>query len=92
MWFGLSSEDGGAIDGATSSAYKRPMHGLCCYQNIYCIYVDNILCIYICNGYQARFIFFFSLEVSVSLFPSFLYSVMLVFNSFTPNSVWYLEL
>lgn len=47
VWFGLSSEDGGAIDGAASSVYKRPTHGLCCYQNIYCIYVDNVLCIYV---------------------------------------------
>lgn len=61
MWFGLSSEDGGAIDGATSSVYKRPTHGLCCYQNIYCIYVDNILCIYVMGTRPG--LYFFSLDV-----------------------------
>lgn len=44
--FGLSSEDGGAAHGATSSMYKRTKHGLYCYQNIYCIYVYNMHYVY----------------------------------------------
>lgn len=68
---------------------KGPMHGLYCYQNIYCIYVYNICIMYICTGYQARYIFLFR---SVSLFQVF-FVVLCLFSVFSPpNSVWYLEL
>ena len=43
---------------------KGPMHGLYCYQNIYCIYVYTICMMYICNGYQARSIFLFRFTFS----------------------------
>lgn len=69
---------------------KGPMHGLYCYQNIYCIYVYNICIMYICNRYQARYIFLFR---SVSLFQVF-FIVLCLFSVFSPlpDSVWYLVL
>lgn len=67
---------------------KGPIYGLYCYQNIV-VYMCITCTMYICNGYQARFIFLFS---SVSLFQVFII-VLCLFSVFSlPDSVWYLEL
>ena len=67
---------------------KGPMHGLYCYQNIYCKYVYNICIMYICNGYQARYIFLFRF----TFFPVFFIVLCFSVPPPTPDAVWYLEL
>lgn len=53
------------------------------------VYLCITCTMYICNGYQARYIFLFR---SVSLFQVFFIVLCLFSVLFSSDSVWYLEL